>query len=673
MLLKRVTFNNFRLYKGFNNIDLSVDESSRKNIILIGAQNGSGKTSILEGILLALYGRQSNLTTSETYEQMLRESFNTESYRQGFRNFYVEVEFVSNEQHESNLIVKREWRVGDSEINEILTIKENNQELKHLEDELEKTQFIQNIIPFGVSKFFFFDAEKIQYMADDNIYEESLTSSIRDILNINVYQTLVNDLVTYEKNLKRSQADVKESDIYRLEADIRELSENKIVLYSDLSEAKQELRKMEIKIQEIKKWLREQGIGSLAKRSDTQAEIDALKTKRDDLRDKFISFLEEELAFIITFPIIEEINKQIKKEEKYSETKMRSRQNHENLHKLLNVLNTREVSPDLIESQKNILARELQVVWAQITEPIFQDNMDLLHDLSQSELTQLKEELDTLVNRFSKGNSDLGNVLLQYEDTTYEIDQKIQLLKQLPSNEKVEKKEAELETLENEKKTNEELIRKLMLSIEENEEKARILSVKLDELIDKVKVTKDIQIKIDESKLVRRGLEEFIEKLTIEKAGDVEHYLTEMFNRLARKDNLVKKFIISPQTFEVYFENSYGEVLPKRRLSAGEKEIFSISLVWALAKASQKPLPIVIDTPLGRLDKVHKRNLLLHYFPHASRQVIILSTDEEVADEWKDIVDPYVFKEYLITDMGEFSSIQNGYFEKLGVFSDVWE
>jgi len=85
-------------------------------------------------------------------------------------------------------------------------------------------------------------------------------------------------------------------------------------------------------------------------------------------------------------------------------------------------------------------------------------------------------------------------------------------------------------------------------------------------------------------------------------------------------------------------------------------------LVWALAQASQRPLPIVIDTPLGRMDKEHRRNMLQYYFPYANRQVIILSTDEEVADEWKEIVKDYISKEYLLVAEGEETKIYKGYF-----------
>ena len=78
------------------------------------------------------------------------------------------------------------------------------------------------------------------------------------------------------------------------------------------------------------------------------------------------------------------------------------------------------------------------------------------------------------------------------------------------------------------------------------------------------------------------------------------------------------------------FKGKDNRPIPKSDLSAGEKQIYAISMLWGLAKTSGRPLPIIIDTPLGRLDTDHRRLLTEHYFPFASHQVIILSTDSEI-------------------------------------------
>jgi len=72
--------------------------------------------------------------------------------------------------------------------------------------------------------------------------------------------------------------------------------------------------------------------------------------------------------------------------------------------------------------------------------------------------------------------------------------------------------------------------------------------------------------------------------------------------------------------------------LPKHSLSAGEKQLLAIAFLWALSSVSGRQLPIAIDTPLSRLDSSHRQNLIQHYFPTASHQMILLSTDTEIGE-----------------------------------------
>jgi hypothetical protein len=105
---------------------------------------------------------------------------------------------------------------------------------------------------------------------------------------------------------------------------------------------------------------------------------------------------------------------------------------------------------------------------------------------------------------------------------------------------------------------------------------------------------------------------------------------TGVFSRLARKEDLIVDALIDDATFEVTLVGKDGARIPKQSLSAGEKQIYAIAMLEALAKTSGRSLPIIIDTPLGRLDGPHRKKLVNHYFPRASHQVIILSTDTEV-------------------------------------------
>ena len=73
-----------------------------------------------------------------------------------------------------------------------------------------------------------------------------------------------------------------------------------------------------------------------------------------------------------------------------------------------------------------------------------------------------------------------------------------------------------------------------------------------------------------------------------------------------------------------------GQTFGRDQLSAGEKQLLAISTIWALRDVSGVPMPVIIDTPLGRLDSDHRLSMIQNYFPRASHQVVLLATDTEV-------------------------------------------
>ena len=126
------------------------------------------------------------------------------------------------------------------------------------------------------------------------------------------------------------------------------------------------------------------------------------------------------------------------------------------------------------------------------------------------------------------------------------------------------------------------------------------------------------------------------------------------------------KVVIDRDNFRISLYDPNGKFLPKQRLSAGEKQLLAIALLWGLARVSGRNLPIAIDTPLGRLDSSHRSNLVERYFPAASHQVILLSTDTEIGElevtklrEQEAITLAYLLKYH--PDTGK-TTVESGYF-----------
>ncbi len=158
---------------------------------------------------------------------------------------------------------------------------------------------------------------------------------------------------------------------------------------------------------------------------------------------------------------------------------------------------------------------------------------------------------------------------------------------------------------------------------------------------------------------------DFQSKLFARKILEVKKNFIDIFNSLLRKNGYITDIEIDPKTFSTKLMNEKGKEVSKQSLSAGEKQIYAIAMLWALAKTSGRHLPMIIDTPLGRLDREHRDNLMKYYFPHVSHQVIILSTDTEIDEQYVNQLKDNISEVYLL-DYNEskgFTEVKTQYFD----------
>ena len=169
---------------------------------------------------------------------------------------------------------------------------------------------------------------------------------------------------------------------------------------------------------------------------------------------------------------------------------------------------------------------------------------------------------------------------------------------------------------------------------------------------------------VEYSTMTLEVMHEFVNRLQAQKVHQLEDNITKCFEFLAQKQGIITSISIDPVTLDITLKDYKGGVLLKGQLSAGEKQMFAISILWGLAISSGYKLPVIIDTPMARLDSAHRSNFINQYLPHASSQVVVLSTDEEVNGKYLDDIRGYVNATYtLLYDEGEkCSSITPGYF-----------
>jgi len=209
VLVTKVILQDYGVYRGRNEFDFTCDE--RKPIILVGGTNGAGKTTLFESIMLCLYGISSMAKrgTKKSYEKFLERKIHL--YAKGstsadHASVVVQFKFFHNGQ-ETEYRVERSWRKEEGSIIEQLGIKKRTS----VKDEfgsvgtIEKSywqSFIEDLIPKGIVRLFFFDGEKIVKMAKEDVEDITIRNSFRALLGIEIVEQLRADLqVNLTRNL----------------------------------------------------------------------------------------------------------------------------------------------------------------------------------------------------------------------------------------------------------------------------------------------------------------------------------------------------------------------------------------------------------------------------------------------------------------------------------------
>ena len=153
---------------------------------------------------------------------------------------------------------------------------------------------------------------------------------------------------------------------------------------------------------------------------------------------------------------------------------------------------------------------------------------------------------------------------------------------------------------------------------------------------------------LEASARARRTLVVFKERLLASKAQWLSDVITTEFRNLLRKRNLIARVLVDPVTYKVSIENGKHQELPMDRLSAGERQLLAISVLSALIKERKGRFPVVVDTPLARLDQQHRSALIKRFFATVSHQVVVLSTDQEVEGVAYETLKPFTNAEYTL-------------------------
>ena len=137
-------------------------------------------------------------------------------------------------------------------------------------------------------------------------------------------------------------------------------------------------------------------------------------------------------------------------------------------------------------------------------------------------------------------------------------------------------------------------------------------------------------------------------ELTRQRLFALEQSLVACFNKLCQKDHLLTAVTIQPDDFTVELKSMDGRSLSLSSFSAGERQLYALALLQAMRQVSDRQLPMLVDTPLARLDAEHRHRLLHDYLPVVSDQILLFATDAEADAPFLSAAQPYLAYAYRL-------------------------
>lgn len=659
MYFSKIVLNNFGIYKGEHCITLH-DQKGRRNITLVGGMNGRGKTTILDAVFLCLYGRKATeyiTGKKEAYATLLQDHINKSAPDQ---QTYITLEFALEDEAGSLLSITRAWKKAGKKIDTTLDVLKNGLRDEYLSENWE--YYVEELIPFGIAKFFFFDNEKISQIADDEAFDK-VKDSIKSVMGVTTIESLCTHISKIAKSkteaLKAFQDSETQTEFQELTARLREIEQNIRTVKDRRAGLAPLLEKLLADLEKAEQtfWKKGGNLGLNKARIQKQKEQLQAAEAENQLRALHAASAPATPLCLCRSLVADAYNAAM------AEEKDRARQYSEPIvtalyDGLIHRCRAEFGQMPLYDTLKEIIDREFQEYRAprRAAAPMELSplSLSLIEHLIHEEYTKVV----TLAHHLHEQRETNENLLLQLDvhlNSSADQAGAVELLDAIKDFEaRKGRYEAEIA------KCDEELhaLQTQQAAIEGKRNKAMLkIAAQADAKDDNGRILQYATMTLD-------VMQEFITRLQAQKVHKLESNIARCFRYLAQKQAIITSIAIDPVTLDITLRDYDGGLLRKDQLSAGEKQMFAISILWGLALTSGYQLPVIIDTPMARLDSAHRTNLINRYLPNASSQVIVLSTNEEVYGQYLEDIRSYVNDSYTLVydDAEKCSSIRPGYF-----------
>lgn len=673
MYLREVLLKNWRSYQRARfTFPLPTGPTGRKKVTLIGAMNGTGKTSLLAALYLGLFGREamyyvegvkfSDLDEEKqrSYRMLMERILHRSALNEEDPQVSVQIVFDIGE--EAPLIVTRTWHfrrggrirdISSSEGEEIL-IQYQNKPRRYSSWQEANNRIEDLLFPAYVIPCFFFDGEQAQKRVEgagsvalsdamQTLYGTKLLSGLSDTLR--AYTGLKKQLIRREVGeVKDDELAAKRASFDSIEQSLRELKLNLASVRADLQIAEAARKNKQEELLQIS------GNSSIDIQLAAEQRSVLEKAERDlqEEINRNVSALALPIALRKYGPLVlDRLKSEIIRDRWLILRDETSNKIEGIIEKTVPAAGSEELSPPLTEEQRISLSQRLRSSIESIWSPppdgcadqyryLFLGASDRQATLTRVErlLTARSSNVVEQVQVWQNIKGDLAEAQRRWESVR-DIQPRLREVRDRLSelNEKV----SEL----NGKKTQLE-IREVGYTDELNELKAAI--AQMEGLKQRRGPEED---RIDLAERAREVLRDVEGKLRPLCVSSLEECCTKHFREMISVEYRSHK-VQFDQDDQPMLVGENSEIIYITTLSGAQKRAFGLAFTLAIAEVSGQDAPIVIDTPVGSMDSEFRKRVLKYLAKVAPAQLIFLSHDEEIYGDYVKEIEPYIAKKYLV-------------------------
>lgn len=638
MILRSVTFTDFGVYGGTQTLDLAPDSDGAydRPIVLFRGKNGVGKTTFVEGVRLALHGALAlgPRVARTSYEHHLRRRVHRPAGADSGSapteaSVRVVLDFVRGGQRRT-YDVMRSWRLAGASTPETVSVLEDGEPPAHVAAD-DYDSFLRELVPAVAGDLFFFDGEKIDRLVDDEAADEALGAAIEQLLGLHLVKLLDTDLGVYiDRAIDRADRSAPETEL----AEARALRDTLMAQATEdsalVSAAEEVLTAMLVDIQRREQQLATEGGAYAQSYGGLKEARRALQVEIETGRRRLIELASGVLPFALAPRVLKNTLEHMDAEAEHRDARAVKDLVDTQRRTVQKVLQSEDTYRNIrthipTEGERADLAQAvLDVMFDPGPEPC--DAEDVYLHASDNERAVYGawhvEAAGPVVDAVREAATELAGKQASLERTE-------EALALAPPDLILQPIIEALTRLRTRRTEQEEELDALMGRNATSHFKLEKAENRLERAQQALRSGADASASVRLATRARQAFEDYANTLRARKVSVFADVVLTRFNELSRKARLLDAVHVDPDTFAVTLRRD-GRAFGRAELSAGEKQLFAVSALWALREVSEVPMPVVVDTPLGRLDSDHRLAMVRTFFPHVAHQVILLATDTEV-------------------------------------------